>query len=40
MKHYFEDSTMVVKNAKKTYYMGWSDPLQDINMRYFVCPPE
>ncbi len=40
MKHYFEDSTMVVKNARKTYYMGWSDPLQDINMRYFVCPPE
>lgn len=40
MKHYFEDNAMVVKNARKTYYMGWSDPLQDINMRYFVCPPE
>lgn len=40
MKHYFEDNAMVVKNARKTYYMGWSDPLQDINMRYFVCPPK
>ncbi len=40
MKHYFEDNVMVVENAKKTYYMGWSTPLQDINMRYFVCPPE
>jgi len=40
MKHYFEDNAMVVKNARKTYYMGWSNPLQDINMRYFVCPPE
>ena len=40
MKHYFKDNAMVVKNGMKTYYMGWSDPLQDINMRYFVCPPE
>jgi len=40
MKHYFKDNAMVVKNARKTYYMGWSDPLQDINMRYFVCPPK
>ena len=40
MKHYFEDKSMVVENAKKTYYMGWNTPLQDINMRYFVCPPE
>jgi len=40
MKHYFEDDVMVVKNGRKTYYMGWSDPLQSINMRYFVCPPE
>lgn len=40
MKHYFNNETMIVKNGRKTYYMGWSDPLQDINMRYFVCPPE
>ena len=40
MKHYFESDTMVVINEEKTYYIGWSSPLQNINMRYFVCPPE
>ncbi|PHS37326.1 MAG: hypothetical protein COB07_10810 [Sulfurovum sp.] len=40
MKHYFEKDVMVVKNGRKTYYLGWSTPLQSINMRYFVCPPE
>ncbi len=39
MKHYFTDDVMVVKNGRKTYYLGWSTPLQSINMRYFVCPP-
>ena len=39
MKHYFEEDVMVVKNGRKTYYLGWSTPLQSINMRYFVCPP-
>ena len=40
MKHYFEEDVMTVKNGRKTYYVGWSSPLQNINMRYFVCPPE
>ncbi len=40
MKHYFEDDVILVKNGRKTYYLGWSTPLQSINMRYFVCPPE
>lgn len=40
MKHYFEEDVTVVKNDKKRYYIGWSTPLQNINMRYFVCPPE
>lgn len=40
MKHYFENDTSILKNGRKTYYMGWSAPLQNINMRYFVCPPE
>lgn len=40
MKHYFEDDVMIVKNAGLTYYVGWSTPLQKINMRYFVCQPE
>lgn len=39
MKHYFENDTMIVKNGGKTFYVGWSSPLQSINMRYFVCPP-
>lgn len=40
MKHYFEDDVMIVENGRKNYYVGWSTPLQEINMRYFVCPPE
>jgi len=40
LKHYFNEEHTVVKNAEKTYYIGWSTPLQSINMRYFVCPPE
>ncbi|NOR56669.1 MAG: hypothetical protein GQ531_10755 [Sulfurovum sp.] len=40
MKHYFNEDYKVLKSRSKTYYMGWSDPLQSINMRYFVCPPE
>lgn len=40
MKHYFENDTIIIKNGRKTYYMGRSAPLQNINMRYFVCPPE
>jgi hypothetical protein len=39
MKHYFEENTMIVKNAGKIFYVGWITPLQKINMRYFVCPP-
>jgi len=40
LKHYFEEDYTLVKNAEKTYCLGWSSPLQSINMRYFVCPPE
>ena len=40
LKHYFKEDYTVVKNAGKTYYIGWNTPLQSINMRYFVCPPE
>ena len=39
MKHYFEEDVMIVKKSRKTFYVGWSTPLQSINMRYFVCPP-
>lgn len=40
LKHYFEEDYTIVQNADKIYCMGWSNPLQNINMRYFVCPPE
>ncbi len=40
LKHYFQKEYTVVKSAEKTYCIGWSTPLQSINMRYFVCPPE
>ncbi len=40
LKHYFQEDYTLVKNAEKTYCIGWSNPLQSINMRYFVCPPE
>jgi len=40
LKHYFNEDYSVVKNEEKTYCIGWSTPLQNINMRYFVCPPE
>ncbi len=40
MKHYFLNDTSIIKNDRKTYYIGWSSPLQNINMRYFVCPPQ
>lgn len=39
LKHYFEEDYILVKNTEKTYCLGWSNPLQSINMRYFVCPP-
>jgi hypothetical protein len=39
MKHYFNDDTMIINKNRKNYYIGWSTPLQNINMRYFVCPP-
>ena len=40
LKHYFEEDYTLVKNVEKTYCLGWSSPLQSINMRYFMCPPK
>lgn len=39
LKHYFNEDYAVIENKGKTYSIGWSVPLQSINMRYFVCPP-
>ena len=40
LQHYFKEDHTTIKHKEKVYYMGWSTPLQSINMRYFVCPPE
>ena len=40
LKHYFNEAYSIVEKAGKTRFIGWSTPLQSINMRYFVCPPE
>ncbi len=40
MQHYFAKNTMQISNGTRHYYVGWSVPLQTINMRYFVCPPK
>jgi len=40
LQHYFKEDYSIVKNVSKIYYIGWSTPLQSINMRYFVCSPE
>lgn len=39
-QHYFLDNRAVVAVGDKSFYIGWSEKLKDINMRYFVCPPE
>ena len=36
-KHYFGHNYTLVDGS---YHIGWSETLKDINMRYFVCPPE
>ena len=40
LQHYFKEAYTLIQHGDKTYCMGWSSPLQSINMRYFVCPPE
>jgi len=39
MQHYFNDNYELLKSNDTVMAMGWSDTLQDVNMRYFVCPP-
>ncbi|MDA7817285.1 hypothetical protein N9A28_03750 [Sulfurimonas sp.] len=36
-EHYFGENYKCIDNK---YYIGWSDKLKDINMRYFVYTPE
>ena len=40
LKHYFSDNYDVIQKEEQTIYIGWSDTLKEVNMRYFVCPPK
>ena len=40
MKHYFGENYEVMEEKVEVMAIGWSDTLQEVNMRYFVCPPE
>jgi len=39
MKHYFGENFEVIEGKSETVGIGWSSTLQEVNMRYFVCPP-
>ena len=39
MQHYFGESFEVMEGKAETMAIGWSATLQEVNMRYFVCPP-
>ena len=40
LKHYFIDKYEIIQKSDQTIYIGWSDTLGEVNMRYFVCPPK
>lgn len=39
LKHYFMEKNEIIEKEDQTIYIGWSDTLGEVNMRYFVCPP-
>lgn len=39
LSHYFGDNFAMVESEDSTCYVGWSNTLKEVNMRYFVCPP-
>jgi len=39
LQHYFGESFEVIEGEAETMAIGWSATLQEVNMRYFVCPP-
>jgi len=39
MQHYFGENYELVANGEETMAIGWSQTLQEVNMRYFICPP-
>ena len=38
LKHYFPEKYKKITKHGYTVYIGWSDRLNEVNMRYFVCP--
>ncbi|MCF6206330.1 MAG: hypothetical protein L3J47_05500 [Sulfurovum sp.] len=39
LKHYFGDNYLCAECGQRNAYIGWGEKLGEINMRYFVCPP-
>ncbi|GEM_PF-827590 len=39
LEHYFPDEWMKIEEETHTAYIGWHEKLGEINMRYFICPP-
>jgi len=39
MQHYFGDDFELMEGNNEIVAIGWSKTLQEVNMRYFVCPP-
>ncbi len=40
LKHYFIENYVTIQQEVQMIYIGWSDTLKVVNMRYFVCPPK
>lgn len=40
LKHYFIEKYEIIQKEDQAIYIGWSDTLAEVNMRYFVCPPK
>ena len=39
MQHYCGENFVLMEGDDESIAIGWSDTLQGVNMRYFVCPP-
>ncbi len=39
LEHYFPEEWMRIEEASHTVYLGWHEKLGEVNMRYFICPP-
>ena len=39
MQHYYGDNFEIMAHANENIAIGWSTTLREVNMRYFVCPP-